>query len=53
MDDHEPDRAAPHVMRNRVVVYRGSRDFTGPYVAHCHDPAHQDHAMMFGWTITP
>jgi FtsP/CotA-like multicopper oxidase with cupredoxin domain len=36
-----------------VIVYRGFRDFTGPYVAHCHNLMHEDHAMMFGWTITP
>jgi len=36
-----------------VVVYRGFRDFVGPYVAHCHNLAHEDHAMMFGWSITP
>jgi FtsP/CotA-like multicopper oxidase with cupredoxin domain len=36
-----------------VVIYRGFRDFTGPYVAHCHNLAHEDHAMMFGWEITP
>ena len=36
-----------------VVVYRGFRDFVGPYVAHCHNLAHEDHAMMFGWEITP
>ncbi|WP_260680751.1 multicopper oxidase family protein [Arthrobacter sp. KBS0703] len=36
-----------------VIVYRGFRDFTGPYVAHCHNLAHEDHAMMFGWAITP
>src|SRR3954449_4756348 len=35
-----------------VVVYRGFRDFIGPYVAHCHNLAHEDHAMMFGWEIT-
>jgi FtsP/CotA-like multicopper oxidase with cupredoxin domain len=35
-----------------VVLYRGFRDFVGPYVAHCHNLAHEDHAMMFGWTIT-
>jgi len=34
-----------------VVIYRGFRDFTGPYVAHCHNLAHEDHAMMFGWSI--
>jgi FtsP/CotA-like multicopper oxidase with cupredoxin domain len=36
-----------------VVVYRGFRDFVGPYVAHCHNLAHEDHAMMFAWEITP
>ncbi len=36
-----------------VIVYRGFRDFTGPYVGHCHNLAHEDHAMMFGWEITP
>ncbi|WP_395398860.1 multicopper oxidase family protein [Arthrobacter sp. UC242_113] len=36
-----------------VVIYRGFRDFVGPYVAHCHNLAHEDHAMMFGWSITP
>lgn len=35
-----------------VIVYRGFRDFVGPYVAHCHNLAHEDHAMMFGWEIT-
>ncbi len=37
----------------KVIVYRGFRDFVGPYVAHCHNLAHEDHAMMFGWEITP
>ena len=36
-----------------VIIYRGFRDFVGPYVAHCHNLAHEDHAMMFGWEITP
>jgi FtsP/CotA-like multicopper oxidase with cupredoxin domain len=36
-----------------VIVYRGFRDFTGPYVAHCHNLSHEDHAMMFAWKITP
>jgi FtsP/CotA-like multicopper oxidase with cupredoxin domain len=35
-----------------TVLYRGFRDFVGPYVAHCHNLAHEDHAMMFGWEIT-
>ena len=36
-----------------VVVYRRFRTFAGPYVAHCHNLAHEDHAMMFGWEIVP
>src|SRR3954453_12950810 len=36
-----------------AIVYRGFRDFVGPYVAHCPNLAHEDHAMMFGWEITP
>ena len=36
-----------------TIVYRGFRDFVGPYVAHCHNLMHEDHAMMFGWTIVP
>ena len=35
-----------------VICFRGFRGFTGPYVAHCHNLAHEDHAMMFGWEIT-
>jgi FtsP/CotA-like multicopper oxidase with cupredoxin domain len=36
-----------------VLVYRKFRDFVGNYVAHCHNLAHEDHAMMFGWQIVP
>jgi FtsP/CotA-like multicopper oxidase with cupredoxin domain len=34
-----------------VVLYRNFRTFTGKYVAHCHNLAHEDHAMMFGWVL--
>ncbi|MBI5684444.1 MAG: multicopper oxidase domain-containing protein [Verrucomicrobia bacterium] len=34
-----------------VVMYRRFRTFRGNYVAHCHNLAHEDHAMMFGWRI--
>ncbi len=34
-----------------VFIWRQFRDFVGPYVAHCHNLAHEDHAMMFGWEI--
>jgi len=36
-----------------TIIYRGFRTFAGPYVAHCHNLLHEDHAMMFGWTIVP
>jgi FtsP/CotA-like multicopper oxidase with cupredoxin domain len=36
-----------------VTFYRRFRTFVGPYVCHCHNLAHEDHAMMFGWTIVP
>jgi FtsP/CotA-like multicopper oxidase with cupredoxin domain len=36
-----------------VVISRRFRTFTGPYVAHCHNLAHEDHNMMFGWDIVP
>ncbi|BDG06105.1 multicopper oxidase family protein [Anaeromyxobacter oryzae] len=35
-----------------VVVVRNFRTFTGRYVAHCHNLAHEDHAMMFGWILS-
>lgn len=34
-----------------VTFYRNFRTFTGRYVAHCHNLAHEDFNMMFGWTI--
>jgi FtsP/CotA-like multicopper oxidase with cupredoxin domain len=44
-----------------VVIYRNFRLFptreraiagvTAKYVAHCHNLAHEDHSMMFGWQI--
>ena len=34
-----------------VTFYRNFRTFRGKYVAHCHNLAHEDHNMMFGWQI--
>ncbi len=34
-----------------VTFYRNFRTFTGRYVAHCHNLAHEDHNMMCGWSI--
>jgi FtsP/CotA-like multicopper oxidase with cupredoxin domain len=36
-----------------TVISRKFRTFTGPYVAHCHNLAHEDHNMMYGWEIVP
>ncbi len=36
-----------------VTMYRNFRTFTGKYVAHCHNLAHEDHSMMFGWVLEP
>lgn len=36
-----------------VAVYRQFRTFQGKYVCHCHNLAHEDHAMMFSWTVVP
>jgi FtsP/CotA-like multicopper oxidase with cupredoxin domain len=36
-----------------VIISRRFRTFCGPYVAHCHNLAHEDHNMMFGWEILP
>ena len=51
-DDRSREDLAALDPGESVIVYRGFRDFEGPYVAHCHNLAHEDHAMMFGWEIT-
>jgi len=54
---HVDDRSREDVVAlepgDEVVFYRKFRTFTGPYVAHCHNLAHEDHSMMFGWEIVP
>ncbi|MFL5421851.1 MAG: multicopper oxidase family protein [Myxococcales bacterium] len=35
----------------QTTIFRRFRTFLGNYVAHCHNLAHEDHNMMFGWTI--
>ena len=34
-----------------VTLVRNFRTFDGCYVAHCHNLAHEDHSMMFGWSL--
>jgi FtsP/CotA-like multicopper oxidase with cupredoxin domain len=50
-DDYGREDLAALDPAESVILYRGFRDFLGPYVAHCHNLAHEDHAMMFGWEI--
>ncbi|MDG6026835.1 MAG: hypothetical protein E3K40_09065 [Candidatus Brocadia sp.] len=50
-DIGKEDVVALEAGEKEVVVYRMFRTFKGAYVAHCHNLAHEDHAMMFGWTI--
>lgn len=53
--DHPDDLGKEDVIAldpsEKTQVFRRFRDFTGKYVCHCHNLAHEDHAMMFGWTI--
>jgi FtsP/CotA-like multicopper oxidase with cupredoxin domain len=52
---HADDTAKDDVVNldpsEKVMVYRNFRTFKGKYVAHCHNLAHEDHSMMFGWEI--
>jgi FtsP/CotA-like multicopper oxidase with cupredoxin domain len=55
-DPGHPDDASREDLINldpgeSVIVGRYFRDFVGSYVAHCHNLAHEDHAMMFGWEV--
>ena len=51
-DDRSREDTVTQDPGERVIIYRGFRDFVGPYVAHCHNLNHEDHAMMFAWSIT-
>ncbi|NUR09199.1 MAG: multicopper oxidase domain-containing protein [Nocardioidaceae bacterium] len=57
LPSHPEDRSREDLVAldpgESVLVYRGFRTFVGPYVAHCHNLLHEDHAMMFGWSIIP
>ena len=35
----------------RVRVFLRFRDFVGKYPMHCHNLAHEDHAMMVRWDL--
>ena len=51
-DDNTKEDVIPLGPSETVVIYRKFRTFRGPYVAHCHNLAHEDHNMMFGFNIT-
>ena len=61
MDPRHPDDISKEDVvaldpSEEVVIYRNFRTFNGKgagarYVTHCHNLAHEDHAMMFGWKI--
>jgi FtsP/CotA-like multicopper oxidase with cupredoxin domain len=54
---HPDDTAKEDVVAldpsEEVYISRRFRTFTGPYVAHCHNLAHEDHNMMYAWEIIP
>ncbi len=50
-DDTGKDDVIAFDPSETVQVVRRFRTFLGNYVAHCHNLAHEDHAMMFGWKI--
>jgi FtsP/CotA-like multicopper oxidase with cupredoxin domain len=53
MDDSAKEDVIALDPSEETYISRRFRTFTGPYVAHCHNLAHEDHNMMFGWEIVP
>jgi FtsP/CotA-like multicopper oxidase with cupredoxin domain len=53
MDDSAKEDVIALDPSEETYISRRFRTFTGPYVAHCHNLAHEDHNMMFGWEILP
>lgn len=52
-DDNSKEDVVALEPSEEVVIYRNFRTFTGHYVAHCHNLAHEDHNMMFGFEVMP
>jgi FtsP/CotA-like multicopper oxidase with cupredoxin domain len=52
---HEIGRKDVYVLMpdEEVKVLLHFRDFQGKYVMHCHNTAHEDHAMMVRWDVVP
>ena len=36
---------------SEVEVFFRFRDYCGPFMSHCHNLEHEDHAMMFRWDV--
>lgn len=51
VDDWSKEDTIAMDPNEEIVIYRKFRTFSGKYVAHCHNLAHEDHNMMFGWNI--
>jgi FtsP/CotA-like multicopper oxidase with cupredoxin domain len=51
VDDWSKEDTIAMEPNEEIVVYRKFRTFAGKYVAHCHNLAHEDHNMMFGFDI--
>jgi FtsP/CotA-like multicopper oxidase with cupredoxin domain len=53
--DHQGDTGKEDLVSlegsEKTHIFRRFRTFLGNYVAHCHNLTHEDHNMMFGWTI--
>jgi FtsP/CotA-like multicopper oxidase with cupredoxin domain len=52
-DDNSREDVVALEPGEEVTFYRNFRTFTGPYVSHCHNLAHEDHNMMFGFKVEP
>jgi FtsP/CotA-like multicopper oxidase with cupredoxin domain len=52
-DDNSREDVVALEPSEEVVIYRNFRTFSGHYVAHCHNLAHEDHNMMFGFEVVP
>ncbi len=50
-DDNSREDVIALEPSEEVVMYRNFRTFKGHYVAHCHNLAHEDHNMMFGFLV--
>ena len=51
LDDHTKQDVINLGPGEEVVMFRRFRSFKGNYVAHCHNLAHEDHNMMFGFRV--